>query len=144
VYQELKRSEETRNIKRHEQVSGFYLPLFTRGTRVVSTASVIALDLPAMADFLGGTNDLDDFDRAASAFPDISLDGSSDIPSTVPLPAKKPSTGFSFDDFETEPITTNVRVTGDDEIEKFESSFPELDVSPVPAPAIQVTLGVLL
>ncbi|KAF7782740.1 hypothetical protein Agabi119p4_2116 [Agaricus bisporus var. burnettii] len=93
-----------------------------------------------MADFLGGTNDFDEFERASSAFPDISLDGSSDIPSTVPQPAKQSSVGFSFDDFDTEPVPTtnnNVKVTGDDEIEKFESEFPEIEVaSPVPAPTI--------
>lgn len=97
---------------------------------------------PAMADFLGGTNDFDEFERASSAFPDISLDGSSDIPSTVPQPAKQSSVGFSFDDFDTEPVPTtnnNVKVTGDDEIEKFESEFPEIEVaSPVPAPTIPV------
>lgn len=91
-----------------------------------------------MADFLGGTHDLDEFERAASAFPDISLDGSGDIPSAVPPPTKKASSGFSFDDFDTEPVTPNVKVTGDDEIEKFESSFPELDDSPVSAPVAQV------
>ncbi|KAF9560981.1 hypothetical protein CPC08DRAFT_817947 [Agrocybe pediades] len=92
-----------------------------------------------MSDLLGGdfsssfaTNDNDeiDFDRAASAFPDISLDGSSDIPS-VPAAAGRSNSGFSFEDFE-DPIATqqssSVRVTGDDEIDKFESEFPDIEV----------------
>lgn len=66
-----------------------------------------------------------DFDRAASAFPDISLDG--DIPEV-----SAPSRGFSFDDFEPpRERATEVKVTGDDEIEKFESDFPELDLPSV-------------
>ncbi|KAI0742781.1 clathrin light chain [Daedaleopsis nitida] len=53
-----------------------------------------------------------DFDRAASAFPEISLDGS-----------------FSFDDFSTPPQRVNeVKVTGDDVIDKFESEFPDIEV----------------
>ncbi|KAL4248248.1 Clathrin light chain [Abortiporus biennis] len=88
-----------------------------------------------------------DFDRAASAFPDISLDGSSDIP--PPLPAATHTTsGFSFDDFDTAPIkaapATEVKVTGDDEIEKFESEFPDIEVpssQPVFVPPTQPTFG---
>ncbi|KAI0919094.1 hypothetical protein AcV5_002098 [Taiwanofungus camphoratus] len=71
-----------------------------------------------------------DFDRAASAFPDISLDGSGDIPSpTVAAPPSKTS-GFSFDDFDSPPMerVTEVKVTGDDEIEKFENEFPDIEV----------------
>ena len=86
-----------------------------------------------MADLFGG--DEIDFDRAASAFPDISLDGDGDIPfsgapSTQPV-APSNNTGFSFDAFDAlppVPKTTTVKVTGDDEIEKFESEFPEIDV----------------
>lgn len=72
-----------------------------------------------------------DFDRAASAFPDISLDG--DIPEVAAPPAAAaPSRGFSFDDFEPpRERATDVKVTGDDEIEKFESDFPELDLPSV-------------
>ena len=69
-----------------------------------------------------------DFDAAASAFPDISLDG--DIPT---LPVTQPaqtmsSSGFSFDDFDEPKGSEHVRVTGDDELDKFESQFPELEV----------------
>ncbi|OCH83944.1 clathrin light chain [Obba rivulosa] len=70
-----------------------------------------------------------DFDRVASAFPDISLDGSGDIPApTVPVAAQP--TGFSFDDFTSPPRerVTEVKVTGDDEIEKFESEFPDIEI----------------
>ncbi|KAJ7593772.1 clathrin light chain-domain-containing protein [Mycena floridula] len=76
------------------------------------------------------SNDDIDFDAAASAFPDISLDGSGDIPA-MPTMAHT-SSGFSFDDFDTpaEPV----KVTGDDEIEKFENEFPEIDVAPVASP----------
>lgn len=91
-----------------------------------------------MSDLLGGdftsSNDEIDFDRAASAFPDISLDGSGDIPSLSsqpPAPGRNPGSGFSFDTFDTPPPQNDVRVTGDDEIEKFESEFPEINVAPV-------------
>ena len=75
-----------------------------------------------------------DVDLAASAFPEISLDGTGDI--SVPPPAAPPSgnTGtFSFDDFSSPPPprTTEVKVTGDDEIEKFESEFPDIEVPQV-------------
>jgi hypothetical protein len=76
-----------------------------------------------------------DFDAAASAFPDISLDG--DIPN-LPVSAAPPSAGpaqsngFSFDDFEPpRERITDVKVTGDDEMEKFESEFPEIDMPSV-------------
>ncbi|KAH7883271.1 clathrin light chain-domain-containing protein [Phlebopus sp. FC_14] len=86
-----------------------------------------------------------DFDRAASAFPDISLDGGGDVPS-LPAPAPPPaSTGFSFDDFDTLPrqTFTDVKVTGDDELEKFEDQFPELDAgqSVSPPPPARPTFG---
>ena len=68
-----------------------------------------------------------DFDAAASAFPEISLDG--DFPT---LPMTQPtqtvsSGGFSFDDFDEPKGSEHVRVTGDDELEKFENQFPELE-----------------
>lgn len=66
-----------------------------------------------------------DFDRAASAFPDISLDGAGDIPSAPSAPAG--GNDFDFDDFDA-PKHTEVKVTGDDEIEKFEDQFPDIDV----------------
>ncbi|KAG6332583.1 hypothetical protein ID866_6505 [Astraeus odoratus] len=84
-----------------------------------------------------------DFDRAASAFPDISLDGEGDVPS---VPAAT-SAGFSFDDFGSPPRAsfTDVKVTGDDEIEQFENQFPDIDVrkslSPPPAITSRPTFG---
>lgn len=78
-----------------------------------------------------------DWDAAASAFPEISLDG--DIP-TLPVtqPTQtKSSSGFSFDDFDEPKGSENVRVTGDDELEKFESQFPELEESPPQPPLVQ-------
>ena len=76
-----------------------------------------------------------DFDAAASAFPDISLDGADDIPipSAPPVAPAASSGGFSFDAFDTPPVqkTTEVKVTGDDEIEKFESEFPEIELPSV-------------
>ena len=83
-------------------------------------------------------NDDIDFDRAASAFPDISLDGSGDIPLVPSAPSVQLGDQDSdfFDAFDAVPPLpqqqqqqqTAVRVTGDDEIEKFESDFPEIDV----------------
>ncbi|KAI0070471.1 hypothetical protein K474DRAFT_1608630 [Panus rudis PR-1116 ss-1] len=81
-----------------------------------------------------GVDDFD-FDRVASAFPDISLDGSSDIPSIPQAPplANVNSSGggstFSFEELEPSGgAPREVRVTGDEEIEKFESEFPEIEV----------------
>jgi len=82
-----------------------------------------------------------DFDAAASSFPDISLDGEGDVPlSSAPAP---PGSGFSFDDFDNSLGGTDVKVTGDDEIEKFEDQFPDLDVGqPVsPPPPALPTFG---
>lgn len=84
-----------------------------------------------------------DFDRAASAFPDISLDGEDTVvPSTYSTLSNSGSGGFSFDDFDTPPMekVTNVRVTGDDEIGKFEDQFPELDV---PGPQVRALVCLL-
>jgi len=93
------------------------------------------------SELLGGqfsSGDDIDFDRAASAFPDISLDGSSDIPTPTlgaGAPALSHQTSTSsyadFDDFATPPPHTDVKVTGDDEIEQFESQFPDIDVPAV-------------
>lgn len=80
-----------------------------------------------------------DFDRAASAFPDISLDGSGDIPTPTlggaPVLSHQTSTSSyaDFDEFSTPPPHNDVKVTGDDEIEQFESQFPDLDVPLVSA-----------
>ncbi|KAI0261290.1 clathrin light chain-domain-containing protein [Gloeopeniophorella convolvens] len=100
-----------------------------------------------MADLL---NDADiDFDRAASAFPDISLDADGDLPTfaspSVPATAP-PAPGGAFDlhDFSSPPPPREVKVTGyaDEAIEQFENEFPELDVSPEPAPQpTQPTFG---
>jgi len=83
-----------------------------------------------MSDLFSSETDID-FDRAASAFPDISLDGSGEF--YTPPSTQAPSVGFDFDNFETPlpPQTTDVKVTGDDEIQKFESEFPDIDVGPV-------------
>ena len=52
-----------------------------------------------MGDLLGGGADEIDFDAAASAFPDISLDGTGDIP----LSTSGGGGGFDIDSFEPEP-----------------------------------------
>ncbi|THV06195.1 hypothetical protein K435DRAFT_743974 [Dendrothele bispora CBS 962.96] len=89
-----------------------------------------------MADFLNSSDDID-FERAASAFPDISLDGEGDIPSlpTAPAASNTNNTSFTFDDFDTPP-SQPVKVTGDDEIEKFESEFPDIEI-PTSPPVVQ-------
>lgn len=105
-----------------------------------------------MSDFLSGSfssgNDID-FDRAASAFPDISLDGSGDIPTPTiggaPVISHQTSTSSyaDFDDFVTPPPHNDVRVTGDDDIQQFESQFPDIDI-PAPSPPVvqqQSTFG---
>lgn len=83
--------------------------------------------------FQSANSDEIDFDRAASAFPDISLDGTTEFPSAPPLAAGRTSGGFSFEDFDTPAPQNNtaVKVTGDDEIDKFESEFPDIDVPSV-------------
>ncbi|KAF8141136.1 clathrin light chain-domain-containing protein, partial [Boletus edulis] len=75
-------------------------------------------------------NDDFDFDRAASAFPDISFDGEGDLPSFPATTAPAPPAAFSFDNFGTPTRQTfsDVKVTGDDDIEQFEDQFPELDI----------------
>jgi len=76
-----------------------------------------------------------DFDRAASAFPDISLDGEGDVSSFPTASAPLATAGFSFDDFGSPPRAshTDVKVTGDDEIEMFEDQFPDIGVGKVSA-----------
>ncbi|KAH7102202.1 clathrin light chain-domain-containing protein [Auriculariales sp. MPI-PUGE-AT-0066] len=89
-----------------------------------------------MADLLSPTDEFD-FD-AASKFPDLDALGDGDIPiSTTPMPAPKPGAvgappvvSFDFD----EPVAAPVKVTGDDEIEKFESSFPDIGIPADPLP----------
>jgi len=72
-----------------------------------------------------------DFDRAASAFPDIDIDSGDFIQhSQPPIAAGRINNGFSFDDFETpafQPKDTQLKVTGDDDLDKFETEFPEID-----------------
>lgn len=90
-----------------------------------------------MSDLLGGDfsssfhgNNADeiDFDAAASAFPDISLDGTG----VETAAAARTSSGFSFDEFEDAlPDQPAVKITGDDEIDKFESEFPDIEVPTV-------------
>ncbi|KAJ4485463.1 clathrin light chain-domain-containing protein [Lentinula aciculospora] len=96
-----------------------------------------------MADFLTSDNDDIDFDRAVSAFPDISLDGSDDIPAlpnaTSPAAPIPSSSGFSFDDFDSPTPAAPVKVTGDDEIEKFENEFPDIGVPSSPLAMMQQT-----
>ncbi|KAI6113514.1 clathrin light chain-domain-containing protein [Pisolithus croceorrhizus] len=74
-----------------------------------------------------------DFDRAASAFPDISLDGEGEVPALPSVSAPPVGSGFSFDDFGSPPraVFTDVKVTGDEEIEKFEGQFPDIDFGKV-------------
>ena len=85
------------------------------------------------------SNDEIDFDRAASAFPDISLDGSGDFPTPTlggaPVISHQTSTSSyaDFEEFTTPPPHNDVKVTGDDEIEQFESQFPDIDVPVVSA-----------
>ncbi|KAA1470431.1 hypothetical protein DENSPDRAFT_836229 [Dentipellis sp. KUC8613] len=100
-----------------------------------------------MTDLLGGGDEID-FDAAASAFPDISLDGEGDIPSLptgAPIvPAATGAPSFSLDALTSPPPPRDVKVTGDDDgvIEKFENEFPDIDVPAAPSqPAIQPALG---
>jgi hypothetical protein len=78
-----------------------------------------------------------DFDRAASAFPDIDIDSGDFIQSSQPPPvvAARTNNGFSFDDFGSPPRSqqkdTQVKVTGDDDFDSFESEFPEIEIGQV-------------
>lgn len=83
-----------------------------------------------------GNTDID-FDAAASAFPDISLDG--DMPS-VPNAARTDS-GFSFDSFDVPKDDGNVKITGDDELDQFQSQFPEVDLPQVRQAFTSTALG---
>jgi hypothetical protein len=68
-----------------------------------------------------------DFDQAASAFPDISLDAD------APLPAAPVTTtpGVFMDAVPPMDTQRDVKITGGDEIDEFESQFPDLDVPAV-------------
>ena len=77
-----------------------------------------------------------DFDRAASAFPDIDIDSGEFISSPPPPIAagQLKSNGFSFDDFDSPSFqqnNTQVKVTGDDDFDKFENEFPDIDAGQV-------------
>jgi len=77
-----------------------------------------------------------DFERAAANFPDISLNGDSDIPTFASPPPRSPpppAGPFDLDAFGSAASAPPraVRVTGhdeDDDIGKFESEFPELEL----------------
>jgi hypothetical protein len=81
-----------------------------------------------------GGDDID-FDLAASAFPDIDIDSGDFIQSSQPPPptvaAARTGNGFSFDDFGSppRPHKTEVKVTGDDDFDTFESEFPEIEIN---------------
>ncbi|KAF6763005.1 clathrin light chain [Ephemerocybe angulata] len=82
------------------------------------------------ADILGG-----EFGSSHSGgVPRHSLGG--DIPEIGSQPGPgNGSSGFSFDDFDEPQGNENVKVTGDDELEKFESQFPELEAPQSQAPS---------
>ena len=89
---------------------------------------------------LSGNTDEIDLDRAASAFPDIDLDG--DIP---PIPQRTTSNkdgnfGFSMNSLISPPAQPDVKITGDDEIDKFESAFPDLEPIPQVTRAFSVIM----
>jgi hypothetical protein len=84
-------------------------------------------------DFLGATANSDfDFDRAASAFPDIEgLDGN--VPTSIPHDQP------SFDDFDLGGATqfsSTLKITEPDELDKFTSDFPELEPQVFPFPNV--------
>jgi hypothetical protein len=72
----------------------------------------------------GGGGDFD-FDAAAAAFPDISLDG--DLPAPTG-PVATPGAGAALADFGAPlaPAAPDVRITGGDEIDAFEEQFPDI------------------
>jgi len=125
----------------------------TSGTPFPKLKFIDDVDQGSMADFLSGlssSNDDIDFDRAVSAFPDISLDGSGDIPTPTlggaPVISHQTSTSSytDFDDFVTPPPHNDVKVTGDDEIEQFESQFPDIGVPVVSANSNTQPLGLTM
>lgn len=91
-------------------------------------SEILGGEFAKAAPSLGG--DEIDFDRAASAFPDISLDGTGDIPTPVVPALSRGATqvdDFGFDDFTSAPPVRDVKITGGDEIDRFEDQFPDLD-----------------
>jgi hypothetical protein len=85
---------------------------------------------PSAGGPLSTNTDNIDLDRAASAFPDIDLDGG--IPSIPQQTTSNNDNSFGFDlnSLTSPPAPKDVKVTGDDEIDKFESAFP--DIAPMP------------
>lgn len=81
----------------------------------------------------GASSSAIDFDAAASVFPELD-----DFDGQAPMAQAAPSSlsnglGDGFGDFESvpsfdAPLSTEVKLTGGDELEKFESQFPDLDV----------------
>ena len=77
----------------------------------------------------GGGGDID-FDRAASAFPELDLD------TPIPQPSVRAQShggglldgfGDEFDEFPAAAAAgRDVKITGDDEVGKFESEFPDI------------------
>ncbi|KAI0338364.1 hypothetical protein BDW22DRAFT_1362976 [Trametopsis cervina] len=82
---------------------------------------------PTGGTFATATGDDFDFDAAAAAFPEISVDGDISLPSAPPVGQSASTDSFSFDSFDA-PTNKEVKVTGDDEFEKFEADFPEIEV----------------
>lgn len=91
---------------------------------------------PSGIDSLGGSGETD-VNRAASAFPDLDAFDSeaplSSIPAShAPLSGLSDGLGDGFGDFEnipsfSQPPSTDVKVTGDADLDQFESQFPDLD-----------------
>jgi hypothetical protein len=77
-------------------------------------------------------DEIDEFERAASAFPDLDdeLGGFGNLSGAPAAPAPIASIPSEPLDFGFDPLPSNtgppVRITGDDEIEKFENQFPDI------------------
>lgn len=77
-------------------------------------------------------DEIDDLERAASAFPalDDDLDGFGALGGAPAAPAPIPSIPADPLDLSFDPLPQQkappVKVTGDDEIEKFENQFPDI------------------
>lgn len=71
-----------------------------------------------------------DFDAAVSAFPDLDLDGDAPIPQPVTRSAANDDLLDGFGSFGGGSLTNgaghDVKVTGDDEVDRFESEFPDI------------------
>ena len=76
-------------------------------------------------------DDVDELSRAASAFPaldDDDLDGFGSLTTAAPAPIQ--NIGSEPLDFDFDPLPASsappVRITGDDEVQKFEDQFPDI------------------